>query len=199
MFRIMRRRLILTVMVSAAAVLAMTIAVSIALRPNPSPPDPAAGNASASVPATRDNPAAPAAGVSPGFAIQPALATNDIDHVRFVRQRVAELNALAMKSDTTSRDIILSELQNPDKAIREGALEATIQFGDRSVLPRLQEVADQTEDADEKKALLDAIDYLKLPSLTEYLASHPAERSSLGLTNIGAPVTNRMGRHPRPQ
>ena len=86
-----------------------------------------------------------------------------------VRQRIAELNDLAMNNDTNSLNTILSELTNPDVEIRKGALEAVIQFADRAAIPRLQEIADHTEDNTEKGALLEAIEYLKLPSLTEHL------------------------------
>jgi hypothetical protein len=82
-------------------------------------------------------------------------------------------------NDTEARDIILSELDNSDREIREGALEAAIQFSDRSVIPRLREAADRTSDATEKEAILAAIDYLNLPSLTEYLE----QAQTLGLTN----------------
>src|SRR5438552_1766238 len=67
-----------------------------------------------------------------------------------VRQRIAELNDLAMNSDTNSLNTILSELTNSDKEIRKGALDATIQFADRAAIPRLQEIADRTQDATEK-------------------------------------------------
>jgi hypothetical protein len=79
--------------------------------------------------------------------------------------------SLAMKNDAISRDAILAELQNPEKELREAALSAAIEFNDRSVLPRLQEIADQTSDSGEKAKILEAIEYIKLPSLTERLAA----------------------------
>ena len=90
-------------------------------------------------------------------------------HGQAVRRRIAELNDLAMNNDTNSLNTILAELNNSDKEIRKGALEAVIQFADRAAIPRLQGIADRTENATEKSALLEAIEYLKLPSLTEYL------------------------------
>ena len=128
------------------------------------------------------------------FVATTAPPTNDPAHAEYVRRRIAELNALAMKSDTVSRDIILSELQNSDRAIRKGALEAAIQFSDRSVIPRLEEVAAQTEDPTEKAEIVEAIEYIKLPSLTEYLAEQRARRASMALTNPSLISTNRRGR-----
>ncbi|MGB7749642.1 MAG: HEAT repeat domain-containing protein [Verrucomicrobiia bacterium] len=119
----------------------------------------------------------------------------DAEHAMYVRQRTAELSTLAMNNDAVSRDAILAELQNPDKFIRTAALEAAIQFNDRSVVPRLKEIADQTEDPAEKAAIQQAIDYINLPSLTEYLAEQKAARAAGGQT---APpqdpeaVSNRM-------
>jgi hypothetical protein len=71
-----------------------------------------------------------------------------------------------MNNDSNSLNIICSELSNPDKEIRAGALEAVVQFGDRSVAPRLRELAAQTEDTDGKSNLLEAANYLELPPLT---------------------------------
>ena len=96
-------------------------------------------------------------------------ATEEEIHEQAVRRRIAELNDLAMNNDTNSLNTILSELNNSDKEIRKGALEAVIQFADRAAISRLQGIADRTGDATEKVALLEAIEYLKLPSLTEYL------------------------------
>jgi len=81
------------------------------------------------------------------------------------QDRTAELMALAMNDDTNSLNTIWSELANPDKEIRAGALAAVVQFGDRSVVPRLRELAAQTDDAAEKVSILEAADFLELPSL----------------------------------
>ena len=91
----------------------------------------------------------------------------DKDHAEHVQERIAELTALAMNNDTNSLNIIWSELANPDKDIRVGALAAVVQFGDRSVAPRLRDLATQTEDPAEKAEIIKAADYLELPSLTD--------------------------------
>jgi hypothetical protein len=88
-----------------------------------------------------------------------------------------DLNTWAMNNDDASRDAILAEMRNPDKEVRKAALEAAIQFGSRSVVPTLRDVAEETEDAGEKAAILEAIDYINLPSLTEYLAEKRARTS----------------------
>ena len=117
----------------------------------------------------------------------PAAGTNDAAaHAQYVSRRIKELDALAMNNDVQSRDTILSELKNnPDKKIRAAALEAAIQFGDRSVVPPMQEIAAQTQDPDEKAAILDAIDYINLPSLAEFMAAHP--NSTPGSAQTGSP------------
>jgi hypothetical protein len=164
---------------------------------HPSPP--AAANTSAE-PATAAATAIPPIAVAP----DPNSAAGKLAaaaHAEAVRKRIGELDALAMKHDPASRDVILAELQNPDKAIRQGALEAAIQLGDRSVVPRLQEIAAQTEDPDEKAALLAAVDYINLPSLTEYLNEQKAQRAARGITNGPELSTNALRRphHSRQQ
>jgi len=90
--------------------------------------------------------------------------TNQAD---YVRERVAELMALAMNDDADSLHTIRSELSNPDRQIREGAIAAIVQFGDRSAVPYLRERAAQVEDPVEKADLIAADDHLELPPLTE--------------------------------
>ena len=94
----------------------------------------------------------------------------DQDETAQARQRVAELMALAMNNDSNSFNAIWGELFNKDKAIRAGALEALVQFGDRSAVPRLRDLADRTADPDEKASILSAADYLELPTLDELSA-----------------------------
>lgn len=123
----------------------------------------------------------------PGFSAPTvAVVTNDpAAHERYVRQRIRELNDLAMNNDIKSRDAILAEVAtNSDKRIRAAALEAAIQFDDRSVVPPLQQIADQIQDPEEKSNILAAIDYINLPSLTEYLDANPSQSTNIGLRMI---------------
>jgi hypothetical protein len=122
----------------------------------------------------------PAAVTPESSVTNPVTAGTDADHAKLVQKRINELGDLAMKNDVASRDEILSELQNPDKAIRAGALEAIVQFGDRSVVPRLEQLATETTDTQEKAALLEAAEYLKLPSLSEFLAAQKAKTNGAG-------------------
>ena len=99
--------------------------------------------------------------------------SRDTNHAEYVQERVAELTSLAMNDDANSFDTIWSELSNPDKGIRAGALEAVIQFGDHSVGPRLRELAAQTQDPAEQSAILEAADYLDLPPITDLPRKQP--------------------------
>lgn len=129
---------------------------------------------------------------SPALVVVPA----QTNHSEYVHQRVAELNALAMNNDSASLETILSELRNPDRQIRKGALEATIQFEDRAAVPRLKEIAAETDDEEEKSELLAAADYLNLPSLTEYLAQQEAQREADGTAD--QPPVSRTNRFLNP-
>jgi hypothetical protein len=48
-------------------------------------------------------------------------------------------------------------------------LEATVQFRSRDAIPRLLDAASQTDDPHEKAAIADAIEFLKLPTLSEVM------------------------------
>lgn len=100
------------------------------------------------------------------------ISTEDA-HKDYVEKRGAELMDMAMTDDRASLDAILSELTNRDPEIRKAALEATIQFGSRDAIPKMTDAAAQTDDPSEKAAIADAIEFLKLPSLTEVTSHSP--------------------------
>jgi len=175
----MRPKIVAKMLLLAVGLLTIILLASKAFRPQPAaPPGNQANVSPIPAPKTPSNNLVEVHVISspPVVSAPPVADTNAAaEHAESVHQRIEELNALAMNNDTESRDTILSELRtNSDRTIRAAALEAAIQFGDRSVVPPLQEIAAQTEDPEEKQKILEAIDYINLPSLTEYLAAHPA-------------------------
>jgi hypothetical protein len=160
----MRPKIVIGILLLAAGLLAVIVIASKSVRPQP----PVENEVVSILPT---NPVA-----VPVISTTHLPGTNNAAaHAEYVRKRIKELNALAMNNDTQSRDEILSEVKNnPDRQIRAAALEAAIQFDDRSVVPPLQAIADQTADPEEKTNILKAIDYINLPSLTEFRAAHPA-------------------------
>ena len=104
---------------------------------------------------------------------QPATndeATSLAQHQTYVEKRIEELTDLAMNDDSGSLDTILSELTNRDPQIRKAALEATIQFGSRDAIPKLMDTVSQIDEPKEKADILEAIEFLKLPSASEVIA-----------------------------
>ena len=86
-------------------------------------------------------------------------------------ERAADLSELALRDDPAAVDEIISALADGDAEVRVAAREAAVQSGDRSLIPALQVAASRTEDVREKTALLDAVDFLQLPSLAEAQAT----------------------------
>lgn len=100
-------------------------------------------------------------------------------HDQYVRERIRSLEDLSWKSDNASRDAIVAVMKHdPDKAIRAAAVQAAIQFfGGRSIVEPMKEIAAQTVDPWEKASILAAIDYINLPSFTEYRKANPKSAS----------------------
>lgn len=99
-----------------------------------------------------------------------AMDTNAL-HEAAVQATIDKLQELQSNDDPASLKAILTELNDPDKQVRMAAIEATIQFGDRSAIPLLKEQAAATADSEEKKALLDAVEFMSLPTMTEVHAA----------------------------
>ncbi|MEO6034380.1 MAG: HEAT repeat domain-containing protein [Verrucomicrobiota bacterium] len=101
--------------------------------------------------------------------------TNSVD------ERILELAESGSRSDPESFRKITEGLRDDEPEIRRAAREAVIQFGSRDAIPILKELAVKTEDAREKVELLDAAEFLKLPSLTEVRAQRRAGTNSTGI------------------
>jgi hypothetical protein len=181
----MRPRVVVVTFLLAAVIFGLAELVSHRFRPQPatggtpvSASNPAAPQAASNLTTATADSAPPApltpprtANIIPTVPAPPVVPETNQDE--YVQDRVAQLMALAMNDDVESLNIICSELANPDKEIRAGALAAVVQFGDRSVAPRLRELAAQTGDPLEKIDILAAADQLDLPPLGSPPSSQP--------------------------
>jgi hypothetical protein len=104
--------------------------------------------------------------------------------------------SLSMNNDSKSLETIWSELSNPNKEIRAGALEAVVQFGDRSTVLRLRELASETADPTEKASILAAADFLNLPSIADLPARQPSAESAASPANPGSKSGDSRHAHP---
>lgn len=106
-----------------------------------------------------------------GRALAPAVvgpsSSSDPSDPSTQRARIAKLDALAREEDPESLQSILAALEDPDPVIRKAALQATRSYGSRDAVPRLRELAAASDDLDEQAALLDAVKFLEMPTLTE--------------------------------
>jgi hypothetical protein len=107
---------------------------------------------------------------APVLPVVDTVATN-AQHEAAVQAKIDKLQDLQANDDPASLKAILTELGDPDKEVRAVAIEATIQFGDRSAIPVLKDLAATTTDSGEKKALLDAVEFMSLPTMTEVHAA----------------------------
>jgi len=88
-------------------------------------------------------------------------------------QKISELDDLMISNhpEQEKLGVMLATLGNSDKAVHAAALEHIKELDDRDAVPQLQVLADQTENAEDKAALQEVIDYLNLPSLTDRSAA----------------------------
>ena len=136
------------------------------------------GNAATPPPVNESVTPAPVASVAPPPAPVPAApaATN----APTPEQREAAIDAetdrlqeWSMSDDPASLSNILADLTNPEKEIREAAIEAAKQFDSTNAIPTLKAVAANTTDTEEQIDLLEAANFLSLPTLA--LGTKPAQ------------------------
>jgi hypothetical protein len=110
----------------------------------------------------------------------PAAAPVSFTNALTPEQRQAAIDAetdrlldWSMNDDPASLSNILADLTNPEKEISDAAIEATKQFGSSNAIPTLKEVAANTTDTQEQIDLLEAANFLSLPSLV--VSPQPAQ------------------------
>lgn len=106
------------------------------------------------------------------------------DNEEWISTRITALQDLAWFDDPESLKKILAELHSPLPEIRAAALEATIDFSSNEAIPYLEVISAGTYDVVERGKITEAIEFLKLPTLTEHLESIGAET---GQEPAGAP------------
>jgi hypothetical protein len=151
--------------------------------------DQEADTSAAAKPTTETNPSPAMIAANPAAGTNgPTASPGETEHETYVSERVTRLQELAMEDDSASLEddsasleIILSELNNRDPEIREAARESAVQFGSRDAIPKLADAALQTDDAHEKAALADAMEFLKLPSLSEVEAQSGGQGTSAAI------------------
>jgi hypothetical protein len=76
------------------------------------------------------------------------------------------LQQWSANDDPASLSNILADLTSSEKEIQEAAIEAAKQFGSSNAIPALKTAAASNQDTGEQIALLEAADFLSLPSLS---------------------------------
>lgn len=177
----MRPRIVIPVLVLGLLAVALAVLFRPPSTPTESQPaEDAVTQPSTDAPPTIPNPGAQAAktdhtGTKPpqvlpadgGQASSGMDGSPEEQHKAYVEARITELQDLSANNDKESLQTILSELTNRDPEVRTAAVEAAKQFGSRDAIPSLQDAMAQTDDQAEKTEINEAIEFLKLPSLTE--------------------------------
>jgi hypothetical protein len=173
----MRLKIIIPILLAATALLTVALVLkSSSHRPTTETiaseePTPALPQGEPASPALSSLPeaasAVPAAVPDTSSNVVPVAAVEDPAKIQAVIDRLTDLQS---NNDASSLQAILKELTNSSPAIRHAAIEAAIQFGGHDAVPVLKDLAAHTENLDERKELLDAAEYLALPSVTELKA-----------------------------
>jgi hypothetical protein len=108
-----------------------------------------------------------------------------------VENEVNQIQDLQGEADGTNNPIIitalLDKLSHPEAEVRKAVLDALKQLNDTNAVPGLEKAAESIKDPREKVAVLDAIEYIQMPSATqnvppEFATNFPASTSTT--TNI---------------
>jgi len=165
----MRPRFVLALLFLSLLILSAVFYLKRPLRrtPAPSPEAETATAATVTVSNAVTNPAPPAESAP---VIAAAVATNVLSleqHEAAIDAETDRLQQWSVNDDPTSLSNILADLTNPEKEIREAAIEATRQFGSADAIPALKSAAVNSTDTDEQIEMLEAAKFLSLPGISD--------------------------------
>ncbi len=172
----MRLKIILPLALAAALIPALLF-----LKPAP-PPAPAetADLTAPAAPASTAVPVRPIASPAAPDPVPTVAADAEAEkEAAEIQAKIDRLEDLQSNDDAESLHAILNELTDSNRVIRHAAIEATTQFRDRAAIPVLSDLAARTTDPEEKQELLDAVEFLTLPTYTEVMAEK--KRASRGV------------------
>lgn len=99
--------------------------------------------------------------------------------------QVADIFEAAADGGSSQLEFVYAQFSNAQPEIREEALNAVIQFVGREAIPRLKQIAAATENTDEKAHILEAIEFLELPTFSEQRVVRAAtQQSAVAISNV---------------
>ena len=116
-------------------------------------------------------------------------------HETLVDKEVSDVQDMVGRIDGTNNPIIIealvAKLGSPEPDVRKAALDGLKQIDDTNAVPSLRKAVDTIQDPREKVAVLDVIDFINLPSVTQNVAPELATNPQFGVlpTNM-TPATN---------
>jgi hypothetical protein len=112
-----------------------------------------------------------------------------------VAKQIEEIQDLLGQADGSNNPIvinaILDKLTHSEPEVRAAALDALRQLNDTNAIPGLQTAVNTMSDPREKVAVLDTIDYLRLPNITDNASTELA--TNYAFLNFLATNTARVG------
>jgi hypothetical protein len=101
----------------------------------------------------------------------PSAVVSDEMRAAVIDKEIDDIQSLPAQADGSNNPVIIAtlvqKLLRPEAPLHHAALEALKQLGDTNAIPPMQQAAAAMTDAREKVAVLDAIDYLNLPTITQ--------------------------------
>ena len=145
--------------------LAVGVAVGAVLLKHLAAPPPAPVVASAPAPAQTPVEPAPLPPPAPFSAPPPPPLTAEQQEATN-QAEIDQLMDWSRNNDPQSLSNILADLSSPQKDVREAAIEAAKQFGSTNAIPALKAAAMSATDTDEQIEMLQAANFLSLPSIS---------------------------------
>ena len=128
----------------------------------------------------------PAAAGHPG---QPPVVSEEV-RAALIERDIQDILDLQSQVDGSNNLVIINALlekfSNPEAEVRQTALRVIKEMNDTNAVPGLQKAVAGTTDAREKVAIMDAIDYIKMPTMTDDV---PPEMAT-NLASLTGPISN---------
>jgi hypothetical protein len=135
-------------------------------------------------------------GSTTGMTGSSSTAVSEQMRAAVIAKEIEQIQQLQGEADGTNNPIIISALldkiSNPEADVRKAAVEALRELNDTNAISGLEKVVDNLKDPREKVAVLDAIDYLKMPSVMADVPATDYSTNAARTNELLFPPASRM-------
>lgn len=115
------------------------------------------------------------------------------------QDELAEMDSAMLQVGEQTLPLLCGKLSAVDRQVRQAAVSNLVILADRQAIPALSEAANRASDPEEKTNILNAIEFLQMPTYDELVANGTMQPLGKMPANLNRAELERYSPNPKPQ